>query len=126
MQSVNLFKLASQQAQWVAVRQQSVASNIANMNSTGFAPTDVAPFKEILQKSSASLRITDPQHVSGGTGSSEFKVTPHERASENGNTPKVSVEKELIAAGDIRKSYEMNTAIVKSFHRMILMTTRGS
>lgn len=127
MQSVNLFELASQQAKWATVRQRVIANNIANVNTNGFAPSDVAPFKEVLSKSAGGLKITSAHHIGGGMGQGEFNISEREPTSdlvgESGS--KVSIEDELIAAGEVRKAYELNTAIIKSFHRMILMTTRG-
>ncbi|MEP0944744.1 MAG: flagellar basal body protein [Rhizobiaceae bacterium] len=127
MHSVNLFELASQQAKWATVRQRVVANNIANANTNGFAPSDVAPFKEVLSKSSSALTVTNANHISSGPGRGEFNVGEKETSAdfigESGS--KVSIEDELIAAGEVRRAYELNTAIIKSFHRMILMTTRG-
>ena len=127
MHSVNLFELASQQAKWATVRQRVIANNIANVNTNGFTPSDVAPFKEVLSKSAGGMSITSASHIGGGPGRGEFNVTEREATSalvgESGS--KVSIEDELIAAGEVRKAYELNTAIIKSFHRMILMTTRG-
>ena len=127
MHSVNLFELASQQAKWATVRQRVIANNIANVNTNGFAPSDVAPFKEVLSKSASGMSVTNANHIGGGPGRGEFNVTEREATSnivsESGG--KVSIEDELIAAGEVRKAYELNTAIIKSFHRMILMTTRG-
>lgn len=36
MQPVNLFDLATQQAKWLSVRQTTVASNVANINTPGY------------------------------------------------------------------------------------------
>jgi flagellar basal-body rod protein FlgB len=36
------------------------------------------------------------------------------------------MEDELVKSSEIRRTYEMNTAIVSAFHRMILMTAKGS
>jgi flagellar basal-body rod protein FlgB len=36
----------------------------------------------------------------------------------------VVLEQELMKSGEVRRSMEMNTAIVKAFHRMLMMTTR--
>ena len=108
------------------MRQRVVANNIANANTNGFTPSDVAPFKEVLSKSSGGMTVTNTNHI-GGADKGTFNVAEREATSdavgESGS--KVSLEDELIAAGEIRRSYELNTAIIKSFHRMILMTTRG-
>jgi len=125
MDSVNLFELASQQAKWATVRQKVVANNIANANTSGFTPSDVAAFKEVLSQKAGGLSVTNSKHISGAGGNGEFKVAEREVDPLSQSDQRVSVEDELIAAGEVRRAYELNTAIVKSFHRMILMTTRG-
>ena len=37
----------------------------------------------------------------------------------------VVLEEEMLKAGQIGSSYQMNTSIVKAFHRMILMAARS-
>lgn len=126
MQPVNLFELASQQALWVTARQKVVANNIANVDTNGFVPSDIVPFKQVLNVATGGMTVTDTRHMTAGGDRGEFKVVERERDPISGNTQRVSVEDELITAGDVRKTYELNTAIVKSFHRMILMTARAS
>ena len=75
MDSVNLFELASQQAKWATVRQRVVANNIANANTNGFTPSDVAPFKEVLSKTAGGLDVTHTNHIGSGNGRGEFNVT---------------------------------------------------
>ena len=125
MHAVNLFELASQQAKWATVRQKVVANNIANANSNGFVPSDIAPFKEVLSQTAGQLAVTNKGHITGSAAGGEFKATEREVDPMVNSHQRVSIEDELIAAGEVRKAYELNTAIVKSFHRMILMTTRS-
>lgn len=126
MHSVNLFELASQQARWTTVRQQAVANNVANSNTVGYRPVEVEPFREVLNKDNAGgLIATHPNHIRTADESGGFRTKLVESDPLSGETPKVSVEQQLIEAGDVRRTYELNTAIVKSFHRMILMTVRS-
>jgi flagellar basal-body rod protein FlgB len=37
----------------------------------------------------------------------------------------VTLEGELMKAGEIRRSFELNTAIVKAFHRMIMLSSKA-
>jgi flagellar basal-body rod protein FlgB len=41
----------------------------------------------------------------------------------SGNT--VVLENELMKAGEISRSFELNTAIVKAFHRMMMTSVRS-
>lgn len=124
MQTLPLFDLASRQAHWLAARQSAVASNVANVNTPGYFSVDVAPFKEVLDGRAASLNATNAKHfqmdgsvaaISGLRSSSETFPT--------GAT--VDIESELMKEGEVHKAFELNTAIVKSFHRMIMSAVRS-
>jgi len=41
---------------------------------------------------------------------------------QSGNT--VALEQEMMKTGEIKRDYELNSGLVKSFHRMMLMTVR--
>lgn len=125
MQPVNLFDLASQQARWLSVRQTAVSSNIANANTPGYGTMEVEPFEAVLDQTSVSMRATHPRHIAVGGGANSFavrQVNESSPAMPSGNT--VVLETELMKSGEVRRSFELNTAIVKSFHRMLMMTTR--
>ncbi|TYR30112.1 flagellar basal body rod protein FlgB [Mesorhizobium microcysteis] len=126
MQPVNLFDLASQQARWLAVRHTAVSSNIANANTPGYGTLEVQPFEAVLKQTDVSMRATHPRHISFGGGpeaASVRQVNEDKPAMPSGNS--VVLENELMKSGEVRRTFELNTAIVKSFHRMLLMTTRG-
>ena len=125
MQPVNLFTLASQQAHWLSVRQTAVSSNIANANTPGYGAVDVEPFEAVLQQTSVAMRATHPKHIStaGTAGPMAVRQTDEDTPiMPSGNT--VVLETELMKSGEVRRSFEMNTAIVKSFHRMLMLTVR--
>jgi flagellar basal-body rod protein FlgB len=126
MQAVNLFQLAAQQAQWLSVRQSAVSSNIANANTPGFRAVDVEPFESILSGSSVSMAATHPSHVGASATKASFSVSEVESRtpvlpSENS----VELEQEMIKAGEIRRAFELNTGLVKAFHRMLMMASSG-
>ena len=126
MQPVNLFDLASQQARWLSVRQTAVSSNIANANTPGYGAVDVEPFEAVLDKTRVAMRATHPQHISTGVTDGAFavkQINDSVPVMPSGNT--VVLETELMKSGEVRRTFEMNTAIVKSFHRMLMMTTRS-
>lgn len=127
MNPVNLFDLASQQARWLSVRQSTVAGNVANVNTPGFRANDVEPFEQVLDKTRVTMSTTHPAHVSLGATRDQFAVR---EIADNGaaklpsdNT--VVLEEEMLKAGQIGSSYQLNTSIVKAFHRMILMAARS-
>lgn len=125
MQPVNLFDLASQQARWLSVRQSAVAGNVANVNTPGYTAVEVEPFERILDQRPVAMAATHPGHIAIGTPANSWAVRQIDEtpvASPSGNT--VVLEKELMKTGEIKRTYELNTAIVKAFHRMLMMSVR--
>jgi flagellar basal-body rod protein FlgB len=125
VQPIYLFDLAFQRAEWLSVRQTTVAENIANANTPNFRARDVEPFAATLDKAALAMNSTRSGHIAlasapvradaGGTRS--FGI------SESGND--VSLEKELIRAGEVSRDYALNVSIVKSFHRMWMASVKG-
>jgi flagellar basal-body rod protein FlgB len=126
MQPVNLFHLASQQSQWLAVRQSAVAGNIANVNTPGYGTAEIEPFEKVLDNKRVALKATQEGHFGAGITDAAFAVR-----NENGKNSvlpsenTVVLENELMKAGEVRRTFELNTAIVKSFHRMMMLSVKG-
>lgn len=126
MEPVSLFNLATQQAKWLSVRQAAVSNNIANANTPGYGAVDIEPFEAVLKNKHVSLASTHPKHVSAGNaadGMSYRQVNESKPTMPSGNT--VELETELMKGGEVRRAFELNTAITRSFHRMLLMATKG-
>ena len=126
MEPVNLFDLASKQSQWLSVRQSAVAGNIANADTPGYVATDVEPFEKLLDRTAVHMTATQSGHLGGGTAEAAYAVRPQEFTGAplpSKNT--VVLESELMKAGEIRRSFELNTAIVKAFHAMMLSAVKG-
>ncbi|MGB3416764.1 MAG: flagellar basal body rod protein FlgB [Mesorhizobium sp.] len=126
MEPVTLFNLASKQAEWLAVRQSSVAGNIANANTPGYTATDVVPFEKVLDQTSVSLRATQSGHLGFGASEAGLTVRPQEfdgAIMPSKNT--VVLENELLKAGEVRRAFELNTAIVKAFHAMVMTAVKS-
>lgn len=124
MQPVSLFDLASQQARWLSVRQAAVAGNVANINTPGYKAVDVQPFQDLLADRTLTVSSTQPGHISFGGGGGDFGLAEDDSpvVSTSGNS--VSVEQELVKAGEVRRGIELNTAVVKAFHRMVMLASR--
>ena len=125
VQPVNLFALASQQAKWLAARQSAVAGNIANVNTPGYGAVDIEPFEQVLNARPATLTSTQPNHIAIGAAGGGFGLREEDAPNLLPSGNSVSMEKELMKAGEVRRAFELNTAIVKSFHRMMMMNTRS-
>jgi flagellar basal-body rod protein FlgB len=125
MQPIQLFELASSQAHWLSVRQSVVAGNIANANTPGYVAMDTEPFGSVLESMGTRMSSTHPMHFAEDSASGSVRPgdpSPDVGVSPSGNT--VSLEQELMNAGEVRRSFELNTGLVRSFHRMMLMTVR--
>lgn len=125
MQPIQLFELASRQAQWLAVRQNVVAGNIANANTPHYASKDIKPFDSVMKETGFQLASTNPAHFTSSPMSdqvTETSLISDAEVQQSGNS--VELEKELMKSGEVKRDYELNTGLVKSFHRMMLMVVR--
>lgn len=129
-QPIQLFDLASRQAEWLSVRQQVVAGNIANANTPKYQAKDVTPFSAVLdQNTSFHLARTNAGHMSASPDgvSGDIEVRDAELVNEigvqeSGNS--VGLAEEMTKQGEIKRDYDLNAALVKSFHRMMLMAVK--
>ena len=116
-----LFELASSQARWLELRQSTIAANVANANTPGFKARDVEPFNKVLDGMPVRLAMTSPAHMQLSAVDTDTRATAKKDSWEvvhSGNS--VSLEQEMVKGGDVNRDYSMNTAIVRSFHRMLL------
>lgn len=121
MSSLPIFSLASKQAEWLTVRQQTVANNIANAQAPGYKAAEVSPFQAVLDNTASTLRRTSPLHLtSAGNVAGSSNATTEVIQTDN----PVSMEKEIVEQTELRQSYELNTSIAKAFHRMILSVAK--
>lgn len=124
MQPIQLFELASRQAEWLSVRQEVVATNIANANTPEFRARDVTPFDSVLKASYVPMARTNPAHLTGDTlgsdrvGVEEEALNQEIGVQESGNT--VSLSQELTKTGEIKRQHDLNTQLVKNFHSMMM------
>lgn len=126
MGPIHLFDLAARQAQWLSVRQATVAGNVANANTPDFRARDVQPFADVLDKTQLTMAATSPLHLeTGSDGIAATRLRPDDitEQTHSGNT--VDVEQEMMKAGEIAREYSLNTSIVKAFHRMMLSVAKG-
>ena len=125
MGPVYLFDVASSHARWLSLRQATISSNVANANTPGYRAQDIEPFEKLLDTKIAPLAVTSPKHMA-----METSLRPQGMRKEqswevvhSGNS--VSLEQEMLKAGDINKDYSLNTAIIKSFHRMFMSSAKS-
>jgi flagellar basal-body rod protein FlgB len=125
MTPVHLFSVISQHNRWLAVRQATIAGNIANANTPGFKALDVEPFEAVMDQTSLSMAATRSAHVTTAADAAPsadvrkeepWEITP------SGNS--VTLEQELIKAGDVNRAFKLNAGVLKAFHRMLLASAK--
>lgn len=120
-----LFELASSQARWLELRQSTIATNVANVNTPGFKARDVEPFNKVLDAMPVRLATTSPAHLQLSPAETDTRATAKKDSWEvvhSGNS--VSLEQEMIKGSDVNRDYSMNSAIVRSFNRMVLTSAK--
>ena len=121
-----LFELASSQARYLELRQSTIATNVVNANTPGFKARDVEPFNKVLDATPVRLATTSPSHMQLSAAETDTRKTAKKDSWEvvhSGNS--VSLEQEMIKGSDVSRDYSMNSAIVRSFHRMVLSSAKA-
>ncbi|WP_159725943.1 flagellar basal body rod protein FlgB [Methylosinus sp. Ce-a6] len=126
VEPVYLFDLVEKQRSWLSARQSVVAQNVANANTPGYKAVDIAPFSKVLDQSALQLAGANNLHIQAAAFDPRA-TSPKEGAnwetSLSGNA--VSLEQELMKAGEIRGAFSLSTSIMKSFHGMWMATLKG-
>lgn len=130
MQPIQFFQLASQQAQWLSVRQSVISTNVANADTPGYKAKDLVPFTEFLDAATSrsdgvNLASTNPMHfadASQQTSAIRQVEDKSGKVSASGNN--VGLAQEMIKASEARQDYELNAGLVKSLNKMMLMVVR--
>lgn len=129
MEPIQLFALASRQSEWLGARQEVVATNIANANTPKFKAKDLSPFEAVMKSTGHQIGMakTHPGHIGANHMSDRVEVIQPDLnneigVQESGNT--VALGQEMTKTGEIKRQYELNASLVKSFHRMMLMTVK--
>jgi flagellar basal-body rod protein FlgB len=124
--SIYLFDLASRHAQWLTARQVVIAGNVANADTPNYGAQDVQPFTEVLDQTRLTMAATSPRHVMTGEAAAAL-TSPVDGESwavkASGNS--VTLEAELMKAGQTSRAYSLNTEILRAFHRMLMTSVKG-
>lgn len=120
-----LLDLASQQSRWLGTRQTAIAGNVSNVSTPGYKAVDVRPFEDVFDKTGLTMASTSPAHLTispADMRSAIVRPTDGWDQSLSGNT--VNIEDQLLKAGEVSRSYALNTGVVKAFHRMMLASVK--
>ena len=126
MQPIHLFELAAQQSRYLSTRQSVIADNVANANTPGFRARALQPFSDVLDDTQLSLAATSPAHLGLTPADAQAAAAVEDQpweVSESGNS--VSLEQEMIKAGDVNRTFSLNASLVKAFHGMLMASVRS-
>lgn len=126
MQPIFLLDLASRHAQWATVRQATISGNIANANTPGYTAKEVEPFTSVLDKTQLAMAKTDNGHLDlreNGVRSARMDGTETWNVTHSGNS--VSIDQEMLKAGEVNRAFTLDMNIMRSFHRLLLSSVRS-
>jgi flagellar basal-body rod protein FlgB len=128
MGPIQLFELASQQAQWLTARQSVVSQNVANASTPGYRTRDLPPFDQVMTDSTMKMAATNVAHFDANNTTSDTAVNASRDSSAwetsySGNS--VSIEQELLKAGEVNRSYSLNTGVVRAFNQMLMNSLKS-
>jgi flagellar basal-body rod protein FlgB len=130
LSNISLFSMLSDRMAWLTKRQQVLSHNIANANTPGFVPKDLAPvdFKRMAEHASGSISIsaTNGSHLSGSSRSSDaFRaVEPKGDAEMTPSGNAVVLEEELMKVSETVMDHQI-MANLYSKHINMIRTVLG-
>ena len=125
MGPVYLLDLASQQSRWLGLRQSTIAGNMSNVATPGYRAQDVRPFDDMLARTGLDMAQTSTGHLQLESSEARGRVVKSPETWEttlSGNS--VNAEEQLMKAGEVSRSYALNTGVVRAFHRMMLASVK--
>jgi len=126
MDSLYIFGLASQRTSYLAQRQTLVAENVANVDTPGYTSKDLSSFAEALDATELRMAQSQSMHLAsldGLSSTSDVITETPWSVKHSGNS--VSLPQEMLKAGEVSREYALGTSVVKSFHRMLIMSAKG-
>ncbi len=113
---IPLFDLAERRLAWADQRQAVLAQNVANANTPGWQPRDVAPFAATMaDQASFDLTRTDPGHLAG---TSDAGILGAKTVRPSGREPDgnaVSLDQELTKIADTDTTQSLVTTIYHTY-----------
>ncbi|MFY9289106.1 MAG: flagellar basal body rod protein FlgB [Methylorubrum rhodinum] len=122
---VYLFELASQHARYLAVRQATIAGNVANANTAGFKARDVVPFAQVLARTGLDMASTATAHLEPQGSRIPIRTQSAGDWDVLESSSGVSLEQEMLKGGEVARQSNLDNAVVKSFHRMLMSAVRS-
>jgi len=125
LNSLPIFAMMNKRMGWLTKRQEILAQNIANSDTPGYRPSDLAKqkFRDMLRASSNTsihLQKTSGAHIDVSRKASQFRNAPTKDTYEtapDGNS--VVVEEQLMKVSETEASYRLATNLYSKHVKMI-------
>jgi flagellar basal-body rod protein FlgB len=112
----DLLGLAEGRLKWLEAREAVLAGNVANADTPGYVPKDVAPFQGVLQQQmTMMLAQTEPGHLQG---KAETATAKRSGGSESPDKNEVSLEDELEKVADTSDQQRFATNVYSLYMSM--------
>jgi flagellar basal-body rod protein FlgB len=108
---IPLFELAERRLAWADRRQAVLAQNVANADTPGWQPRDIAPFAAAVAETGVSLARTDPAHLAGTSDTAALGAKPVRPTGREPDGNAVSLDQELTKVADTETAHSLVTAI---------------
>ena len=119
--SLYLFQVAAQKADWLSMRQTTLASNVANASTPGYRAMDLQPFSALLDSAPGGLASTNAADLEAPKPEADALRQVEEAPNEetlSGNT--VNLEQEMVKLGNVTRDFSMTANIQRAFHQLLL------
>jgi len=112
---IGLFDLAERRLAWTERRQAVLAQNIANADTPGWQPRDVAPFAVMADQAAVGLARTDPFHLAGTSDTGLLGGRPVRPTARQPDGNAVSLDQELTKVADTDTTQSLVSAIYHTY-----------
>jgi flagellar basal-body rod protein FlgB len=125
-----LFTMIKSRMSWAGQRQEVLARNIANADTPGYKPRDLAPlnFKKVLEEAAKpEVATTNSAHQAGlPVNTKAFRVEKQRNISEtapNGNA--VTLEDEMLKVGEAKGAHDLAANLFQKHVKMMRTAIGG-
>lgn len=125
MMDLAVFSIGNARSRWLSARAAVIATNVANADTPGYRPRDVAPFEAVMRTVGSEIGRTRAGHVGSSDGGRGYDLVPRTAAGGKHSGNGVSLEAEMATLGETRSQQSLVTGVVGAFHRMLLSSARG-
>ena len=131
LDAIPLFGLFKAKMGYETQRQRTLAENVANSDTPGYAPSDLKPFSASVATQAAAAGgaapvRTSPMHLAGrarSSGAMRPQTTPDSEARLDGN--QVVLEEQMLKLSDSRGAYDAAVSLYQQSLAMLRTAARA-